>query len=43
LIKGNRGGNPELKVQAPLYVYNLDGTYSDEINKIYGREGNIIE
>jgi tRNA1(Val) A37 N6-methylase TrmN6 len=43
LIKGNRGGNPELKVQEPLYVYNLDGTYSDEINKIYGREGNIIE
>jgi tRNA1Val (adenine37-N6)-methyltransferase len=38
LIKGNRGGNPELKVQEPLYVYNLDGTYTDEINKIYGRE-----
>jgi tRNA1(Val) A37 N6-methylase TrmN6 len=38
LIKGNRGGKPELKVQEPLYVYNLDGTYSDEINKIYGRE-----
>ncbi len=38
LIKGNRGGNPELKVMEPLYVYNSDGTYSDEINKIYGRE-----
>ncbi|PYG89194.1 tRNA1(Val) A37 N6-methylase TrmN6 [Ruminiclostridium sufflavum DSM 19573] len=38
LIKGNRGGKPELKVQEPLYVYNQDGTYSDEINKIYGRE-----
>lgn len=43
LIKGNRGGKPELKVQEPLYVYNLDGTYTDEINKIYGREGNKIE
>jgi len=43
LIKGNRGGNPELKVQEPLYVYNSDGTYSDEINKIYCREGNKIE
>lgn len=43
LIKGNRGGRPELKVQEPLYVYNADGTYSDEINKIYGREGNKIE
>ncbi len=41
LIKGNRGGNPELKVQEPLYVYNSDGTYSDEINKIYGREVTI--
>jgi tRNA1Val (adenine37-N6)-methyltransferase len=38
LIKGNRGGKPELKVQDPLYVYNSDGTYSDEINRIYGRE-----
>lgn len=38
LIKGNRGGKPELKVQEPLYVYNQDGTYSDEINRIYARE-----
>ncbi len=37
LIKGNRGGKPELKVMEPLYVYNLDGTYSEEINRIYGR------
>ena len=37
LIKGNRGGNPELKVMDPLYVYNADGTYSEEINRIYGR------
>lgn len=37
LIKGNRGGNPELKVLEPLYVYNENGTYSEEINRIYGR------
>lgn len=37
LIKGSRGGNPELKVMDPLYVYNEDGTYSEEINRIYGR------
>lgn len=43
LIKGNRGGKSELKVQEPLYVYNSDGTYSDEINKIYGREVTKIE
>lgn len=43
LIKGNKGGKPELKVLEPLYVYNSDGTYSDEINKIYGREVTKIE
>ncbi|OPX45823.1 tRNA1(Val) (adenine(37)-N6)-methyltransferase [Ruminiclostridium hungatei] len=37
LIKGSRGGKPELKVMEPLYVYNADGTYSHEINRIYGR------
>jgi len=37
LIKGSRGGKPELKVMEPLYVYNDDGTYSNEINRIYGR------
>ncbi len=37
LIKGSRGGKPELKVMEPLYVYNADGTYSQEINRIYGR------
>lgn len=43
LIKGSRGGNPELKVLEPMYVYNSDGTYSDEINKIYCREVRKIE
>lgn len=37
LIKGTRGGKPELKVMEPLYVYNEHGSYSEEINKIYGR------
>jgi len=37
LIKGARNGNPQLKVQEPLYVYDGDGNYSDEINRIYGR------
>jgi tRNA1(Val) A37 N6-methylase TrmN6 len=38
LVKGTRGGNPQMKVLEPLYVYNPDGTYSDEINRIYCRE-----
>lgn len=38
LLEGQRDGGAYLKWEAPLYVYNDDGTYSDEINKIYGRE-----
>lgn len=39
LVEGVKNGNPELRVQPPLYVYNLDGTYTDEINEIYGKKG----
>lgn len=38
LVKGTRGGNPQMKVLEPLYVYNTDGNYSDELNRIYCRE-----
>ena len=38
LISGTRDGNPELKVQEPLYIYDIEGNYSSEINKIYNRE-----
>ncbi|MCX7749449.1 MAG: tRNA1(Val) (adenine(37)-N6)-methyltransferase [Clostridia bacterium] len=37
LIKGTRGGRPQLKMLEPLYVYNEKGEFSDEINKIYLR------
>lgn len=37
LIKGTRGGNPQLKMLEPLYVYDENGNYSKEINEIYGR------
>lgn len=36
LVEGLRDGGEFLKVEAPLYVYNVDGTYSDEIRRIYG-------
>jgi tRNA1(Val) A37 N6-methylase TrmN6 len=39
LISGTRGGRPMLKVLEPLYVYDSNGSYSDEINRIYGRTG----
>ena len=38
LVEGQRDGGAYLKWEAPLYVYNEDGTYTKEINRIYGRE-----
>lgn len=38
LIEGQRDGGAYLKWEAPLYVYNEDGSYTKEINRIYGRE-----
>lgn len=38
LISGTRNGNPELKIQEPLYIYDSDGNYSKEINEIYNRD-----
>ena len=40
LIQGTKGGNPGLKVQKPLYIYDDDegeARYSEEINRIYDR------
>lgn len=38
LICGIRCANPQLTVLPTLYVYNNDGSYSEEIDRIYGRE-----
>lgn len=35
LIKAVKNANPFLKIDKPLYVYKEDGTYTDEILKIY--------
>lgn len=37
LIEGQRDGGQFLKWEPPLYVYDDNGKYSDEINEIYGR------
>ena len=37
LIEGQRDGGSFLKWEESLYVYNDNGEYSDEINRIYGR------
>ena len=38
LIEGIKYARPEIKVEAPLYVYNDKGQYTDEIHEIYGTE-----
>ena len=38
LIEGVKCGKPDLKFFDPLIVYNEDGSYTDEIYKIYGME-----
>lgn len=37
LIEGVKHGGNELKLMEPLYVYDSNGSYSEEIDKIYGR------
>ena len=38
LIEGSRGGRPKLICEPPLYIYEENGEYSDEINIIYERK-----
>ena len=39
LIHGVYKGGSELKIMPPLYMYDENGNYTDEILKIYGKEG----
>ncbi|MBR5156103.1 MAG: tRNA1(Val) (adenine(37)-N6)-methyltransferase [Clostridia bacterium] len=47
MVEGAKHGKAKLFLDPPLYVHNEDGSYTDEINKIYGRkelkEGEYIE
>lgn len=38
LIKATKCAKPFLKVEKPLIVYNEDGSYTDEILKVYGKK-----
>jgi tRNA1(Val) A37 N6-methylase TrmN6 len=40
LVEGRNNGGQFLKWLKPLYVHNDQGGYTDEIEKIYGRDGN---
>ena len=35
LIEGMKGGNPRMQVEPPLIVYRKDGTYTEELLKMY--------
>lgn len=37
LIEGQKGGGSFLRWEAPLYVHELNGDYTEEIERIYGR------
>jgi tRNA1Val (adenine37-N6)-methyltransferase len=37
LIEGQNNGGTFLKWEAPLYIYNTEGGYTEEIDRIYGR------
>ncbi len=37
LIDGHKNGKPGLKILPPLYVHNEDGSYTDEVLKIFGK------
>lgn len=43
LIKGTRDGGADLKMMPPLYIYDQNGNYSDEINQIYSRGAKLNE
>lgn len=37
LIKGIKNAKPFLKIEKNLYIYELDGNYTDELKKIYNK------
>lgn len=39
LVEGVRGGKPGLHWMPPLFMYDKDGRYTAEMNRIYHREG----
>lgn len=38
LIEATKGGGDFLKIEEPIYVYNEDGSYTSEIQRMYGKE-----
>ena len=40
LIEGMYKGNKGLKIESPLYAHNDDGSYTNEIRKMFGEDIN---
>ncbi len=38
LVRGTKGGNPYLKVEAPLYIFDNTGSETEELQQIYNRD-----
>lgn len=38
LVDGHKNGKTGLKILSPLYVHNEDGSYTDEVLKIFGKK-----
>lgn len=38
LVEGMKRGQPGVSIEKPLVVYNEDGSYTDDINRIYGTD-----
>ncbi len=35
LVESRKGGNPELEIKEPFFMYTTEGSYSEEMQKIY--------
>ena len=43
LIEGVKNGNSGLKILGPLYIHNDDGSYVDEVRKMFGGISDVAE
>lgn len=43
LIEGNKNGKSGLKILSPVIVHNVDGSYSEEIRKMFGGDNDVAK
>lgn len=43
LIEGNKNGKSGLKILSPVIVHNADGSYSEEIRKMFGGDNDVAK